>query len=97
VIVGACVSLTVIVCATVPLVLPHASTAFHVLVKSIVQLVPEVTSENTLTVAPLQASDAVGTVKLSEANVVVDGHPDREVLLPALPIVGAVTSLTVIV
>ena len=43
-IVGGCVSLTVIVCATVPLVLPQASTAFQVLVTVLAQAVPPVTS-----------------------------------------------------
>jgi hypothetical protein len=36
-------------------------------------------------------------VKPSPANVDVAGHPDTEKFAPAAPIVGAVTSLTVIV
>ena len=80
-----------------PLVLPQRSVAFHVLVNVLVQVVPAVTSETILTVAPLHASDAVGAVKPSPANVDVAGHPDTEKSAPAAPIVGAVTSLTVIV
>jgi hypothetical protein len=45
----------------------------------------------------LQASDAVGAVKLSEAKVVVDGQPETEKFVPAVPIVGAISSLTVMV
>jgi hypothetical protein len=96
-IVGAVTSLTVIVWLTFPLVLPQRSLAFHVLVNVLVQVVPAVTSETILTVAPLHASDAVGAVKPSPANVDVAGHPDTEKSAPAAPIVGAVTSLTVIV
>jgi hypothetical protein len=81
----------------VALVLPQRSVAFHVLVNVLVQVVPAVTSETILTVAPLHASDAVGAVKPSPANVDVAGHPDTEKFAPAAPIVGAVTSLTVIV
>src|SRR5258705_5997559 len=62
-IVGGCVSATVIVCATVPLVFPHASTAFHVLVIVLTHVLPAVISEPTwFTVAPLHASVAVGAV-----------------------------------
>jgi hypothetical protein len=58
----------VIVWLTVADVLPQASTAFHVLVSSFVPPLPiEVTSETKFTVAPLQASDAVGAVKLGVA------------------------------
>ena len=91
-IVGACVSFTVIVCDTVPLVLPHASTAFHVLVTVFKQELPELTSLPTCcTVAPVHASDAVGAV-----NDGVAVH-SMVVLLPALPIVGGCVSATVIV
>ena len=79
------------------LVLPQRSVAFHVLVNVLVQVVPAVTSDTIFTVAPLHASDAVGAVKPSPANVDVAGHPDTEKFAPAAPIVGAVTSLTVIV
>src|SRR5205814_6690038 len=91
-IVGACVSRTVIVCATVPFVLPHASTAFHVRVIVFRHEFPEVISEPTwFTVAALHASDAVGTVN--------DGVAVHSIvaLAPALPIVGACVSRTVIV
>jgi hypothetical protein len=47
-IIGAVTSFTVIVCATVTLVLPQPSVALHVLVKVIEQLVPELTSETTV-------------------------------------------------
>jgi hypothetical protein len=89
---GACVSLIVIVCDTVPLLLPHPSTALHVLVTVVVQAVPPVTSAPTmLTVAPLHASLAVGWV-----NEGVAVH-SIVALAPALPIVGAVLSLIVMV
>jgi len=72
-------------------VLPHASIAFHVLVIVCKHELPVVTSEPTVrTVAPLQASDAVGAVKV---GVVVHSIV---ALAPALPIVGACVSTTVI-
>jgi hypothetical protein len=46
-IIGACESTCVIVCDTVADVLPQASTATHVLVVVLVQLLPPVTSEPT--------------------------------------------------
>src|SRR5204863_71021 len=95
-IVGAVRSLTVIAWLTLPLVLPQRSVAFQVLVNVLAQLVPPVTSETILTVAPLHASVAVGAVKLTLANVAVHGLPDTEKSAPATPIVGAVRSLTVI-
>src|ERR1043165_9069111 len=82
---------------SVALVLPQTSEAFHVLVNVITQLDPLVTSLTMFTVAPLQLSLAVGAVKFKPSNVVAAGHPDTEKFAPAAPIVGAVTSLTVIV
>src|SRR5258705_193901 len=91
-IVGACVSATVIVCATVPLVLPHPSTAFHVLVIVFTHAVPAVTSLPTIfTVAPLHASLAVGAVNDGDAVHSTVAGP------PAAPIVGACVSTNVIV
>src|SRR5439155_1700128 len=80
------------VCATVPLVLPHASTAFHVLVIVFVHELPAVTSDPTwFTVVVLQASVAVGAV-----NEGVAVH-SIVAFAPALPIVGGWLSLTVMV
>ena len=74
-----------------PLVLPQASTAFQVLVIVREHELPELTSPPTwFTVAPLQASLAVGVV-----NVGVAVH-SIVVLAPAAPIVGACVSTTVI-
>ena len=91
-IVGPVLSTIVIVWLRVPDVLPQPSTAFQVLVTVLAQAVPPVTSEPTwFTVAPLQASDVVGLVKVGVAGQsIVTGSP-------ALPIVGAVLSTTVIV
>ena len=75
-----------------PEVLPQASTAFHVLVIVLTHEVPAVTSDPTwFTVAVLQASVAVGAVKLGVAvhSIVV--------FAPAAPIVGGCVSLSVIV
>jgi hypothetical protein len=73
-------------------VLPHASTAFHVLVsvRTPTELI-DVTSEIRFTVAVVQASDAVGGVKTGVAvhSIVA--------FAPADPIVGGVLSITVIV
>jgi len=91
-IVGAVLSLTVIVCATVEELLPHASTALHVLVIVFKQAVPTVTSAPTvLTVAPLQASLAVGAVN--------DGAAVHSIVAsaPAAPIVGDCVSVNVII
>ena len=63
-IVGGVVSVTVIVCDTVPLELPQASTATHVLVNVFAQVVPPVISETIFTEAVLQLSDAVGAVNV---------------------------------
>src|SRR5439155_23499446 len=90
-IVGAFVSLMVIVWLRVVDVLPHASIAFHVLVTVFVQEFPEVTSTPIVcTVAPLHASLAVGAV-----NVGVAVH-STVALAPVVPIVGAWVSLIVI-
>ena len=72
-----------------PLLLPQASTACHVLVNVFEQLVlPDVTSETTAgVIAPSQLSDAVGAVNV---GVYVCGHPSTVVLAPAEPIDGAV-------
>jgi hypothetical protein len=90
--VGACESTIVIVCDLVAEVLPQASTALHVLVTVLAQAVPPVTSAPvTFTVAPLQASDAVGAVNDGEAV-----HSIVE-LVPTLPIVGGCVSTIVMV
>ena len=71
---------------------PQASTALQVLVIVFEQEVPTVTSDPTVfTVAPLQASVAVGAVK--------DGEDVHSIVAfaPADPIVGACVSLNVIV
>src|SRR4029079_3614711 len=91
-IVGGVVSVTVIVCDTVDDVLPHASTAFHVLVIVFTQLLPLDTSTPTCcTVTLLHASLAVGAVN--------DGEAVHSIVAfaPAAPIVGGVVSVTVIV
>ena len=62
-IVGACVSLIVMVCVLVAEWLPQASVASQVLVITLEQASPVVVEDNRFTVAPLHASDAVGTVK----------------------------------
>jgi hypothetical protein len=91
-IVGGCVSTIVIVSLRVGEVLPHASIAFHVLVIVLAQAVPPDTSLPTCcTVAPLQASLAVGGV-----NDGVAVHSIVE-LAAGLPIVGAWVSTIVIV
>jgi hypothetical protein len=56
-----------------------------------VHALPVVIPGSTFTVAPLQASDAVGAVNAGEAvqSIVPDG--------PALPMVGGVLSIIVIV
>src|SRR5678816_2221321 len=94
--VGAVTSRTVMLCATVPLVLPQPSFAFHVLVNVLVQVLPELTVPTTEGVtAPWQASFAVGATQPRALASVVPGQPDTEKSAPAAPIVGAVTSLTV--
>src|SRR6185369_4620122 len=88
---GAWVSTCVIVCATVPDELPQPSTALHVLVVVFVQELPPVTSPRLTTVAPLQASYAVGGVN--------DGVALHSIVAfaPWPPIAGAWVSLCVIV
>ena len=93
-IVGGVVSVTVIVWEVVEELLPHASTATQVLVNVLAQEVPPVTSETIFTEAVLQLSDAVGAVNVG-TNVC--GHPSLVVFAPAVPIVGGVVSVTVIV
>jgi len=91
-IVGGCVSTMVIVWLRVGEVLPHASIAFQVLVTVLAQAVPPETSLPTCcTVAPLQASLAVGAV-----NDGVAVHSIVE-LAAALPIVGGCVSTIVMV
>src|SRR5258706_11098606 len=90
-IVGGVVSVTVIVCVLVAHRLLHTSLASHVLVIVFVQPFTVVTSVSRFTVAPLQASVAVGAVNDGEAvhSIVASA--------PAAPIVGGVVSVTVIV
>src|SRR5258705_9138354 len=91
-IVGACVSFIVTVWVFVTEELPQASTACHVLVTVFEHEVPTVTSLPTIfTVTVLQASDAVGAVK--------DGDAVHSIvaLAPAVPMVGACVSTSVIV
>ena len=70
--------------------MPQASVASHILVMILEQALPVVVEDNRLTVAPLQASDAVGTVKFGAAA------QSMVVLPPAWPIVGACVSINVI-
>jgi hypothetical protein len=88
---GGVLSVTDIVCDTVPLELPQASTALHVLVIVVAQLLPAVISLPTvITVAPLHASLAVGAVKV--------GVPVHSTVAGAVvPITGGVLSVTEIV
>ena len=91
-IVGDCVSTCVIIWATVLLEFPQASIALQVLVVVFTHEVPPVTSEPTcITVAVLQASDAVGAVN--------DGVAVHSIVafVPGVPIVGACESVCVIV
>src|SRR5206468_2809621 len=90
-IVGAWVSLKVMVWLRVVDVLPQSSIAFQVRVTVLAHEVPPVTSAPTVcTVAPLHASLAVGAV-----NVGVAVH-STVALTPVVPIVGAWVSLIVI-
>jgi hypothetical protein len=59
-------------------------------VNTLEQELPVVVEESRLTVAPLQASDAVGTVKFGVAAQSMVALP------PAWPIVGACVSINVI-
>src|SRR5215470_6060679 len=85
-IVGGVVSTIEITCDTLAEWLPQASTASQLLVMVVVQPLTEVTSPKLFTVVPLQASVAVGAVKLGVAvhSIVA--------LAPAAPIVGGVVS-----
>ena len=74
------------------LVLTHASTAFHVLVIVLTHELPAVTSDPTwFTVAVLQASVAVGGVKVGVAVHWIVAFA------PATPITGGVVSTIVTV
>src|ERR1043165_2176811 len=88
---GAVLSVTVIVCDTVLLILPHPSTAFHVCVLVYPQVPVTLTSLNKFTVTLLHPSDAVGAV-----NTGVPVH-STVALAPCPPITGAVLSVTVMV
>jgi len=70
------------VCDLVSEWLPQASVASHERVTVFEQELPDVVSPKRFTVAPLQASDAVGGVKLGVAVHSIVAFP------PALPIVG---------
>ena len=86
---GGVVSIIVIAWLTVALWFPQTSTASQLLVIVVVQPFTEVTSPKLFTVAPLQASVAVGAVKLGVAvhSIVA--------LAPAEPMFGGVVSTTV--
>jgi hypothetical protein len=89
---GAWVSTCVIVCDEVEELLPHASTAIHVLVVVFAQAAPPVTSDPICcTVTVLHASLAVGAV-----NTGVAVH-SIVAFAPAVPIIGACVSTCVIV
>ena len=92
-IVGGVVSVTVIICVLVADVFPHASIASQVLVLEYdpAQVPAAVTSLNNLTVDVPHASLAVGAVN--------DGVALHSIVAssPAVPIAGAVVSVTVIV
>jgi hypothetical protein len=89
-IVGGVLSVTVITCVLVAEWLPQASVASHVLVNTLRQDVPVVVFVSKFTVAPLQLSAAVGTVKFGVAV------QSMVAFCPALPIVGGVLSMAVI-
>src|SRR4029079_7904391 len=79
---GGVVSVTVIVCDTVLLMLPHPSTAFQVCVLVYPHVPATLTSLKRFTVTLLHASDAVGAV-----NVGVPVH-STVAFCPADPITG---------
>ena len=90
-IVGGTLSIKVIVCDTMVLWLPQTSVASQLRVIVFAQLLPPVTSPRILTVAPEQASLAVGGTKFGVAEqLMVPFEPD-------IPMVGGVVSVTVIV
>src|SRR6185369_3520114 len=83
-IIGAVVSVCVIVCDTVDELLPHPSTAIHVLVVVLAHVLPPVTSDPICcTVTVLHASLAVGAVN--------DGVAVHSIVpfVPAAPMTGA--------
>src|SRR5258705_6383809 len=88
---GSCVSVAVIVCVTVAEWLPQASVASHERVYTLTHELPVVVPPTMFTVAPLQASDAVGCVN--------DGVAVQSIVLFAgtVPIDGACVSVAVIV
>jgi hypothetical protein len=88
---GGVVSTLVLLCWTVPLVLPQPSTARQLRVVTKVHWFPEVVSPRFDTVTPLHVSDAVGAVNDGAA-----GHC-TVLFAPGEPIVGLVLSATVIV
>ena len=69
--------------------MPQASVASHVRVKTLLQEPPVVVLVNWFTVAPLQLSDAVGTLNTGDAA------QSMVASAPALPMVGAVLSIAV--
>src|SRR5260370_41666230 len=89
--VGGLLFITVIASVIFALSLFHALATSHVLVIVFVQPFTVVTSLSWFTVAPLQASVAVGAVN--------DGVPVHSIVAsaPACPMVGGVVSVTVIV
>src|SRR5258705_4484122 len=90
-IVGACVSVAVIVCVTVSEWLPQASVASHERVYTFTHELPVVVPPTMFTVAPLQSSAALGGVN--------DGVAVQSIVLftGTVPIVGACVSVAVIV
>src|SRR6185369_9164945 len=91
-IIGAVVSVCVIVCDTVDELLPHPSTAIQVLVVVLAHVLPPVTSDPICcTVTVLHASLAVGAVN--------DGVAVHSIVpfVPAAPMTGACVSTCVIV
>src|SRR5213075_1451183 len=88
---GACVSVAVIVCVLVTEWLPQASVASHERVYTFTHELPVVVPPTMLIVAPLQSSDALGSVN--------DGVAVQSIVLFAgtVPIDGACVSVTVIV
>src|SRR4030095_4399823 len=86
-IVGGRLSVMVIVCDTVLLALPQASTAFHTLVRVVEHpLPPGISVPTCCTVAPLQLSLAVGGVKVGVAV-------HSTVKFGTVPITGGVLSM----
>jgi hypothetical protein len=88
---GGVLSMMKIVCDTVPLVLPQASTALHTLVSVVAQpLPPAISLPTCCTVTALHASVAVGAVKVGVAV-------HCTVALATVPITGGILSMMVIV